>query len=361
MASGQYLETIFALGAPLDKARASGMELLPADNSNAWGFPQLRTGISQLLPGFIALLMVFPLVSCSGSESSRSTPDIPATVALAVREALPMPEPTPNIAATVAVAVQEALPTPGPTPNIAATVAVAVEETLTASTPTRDPTPTVTVANPGIFSSATPHILPPPTPHILPSATPEIAVRIPKTGEVIRLYSAPPQVLRNSDVTGVRYLAEFQTNLGNFTVELFPLDAPVTVDNFLFLANAGFYDGVTFHRVIPSFIIQSGDPTKTGAGGPGYKFQDEISPSLNFDEPGVLAMANAGPDTNGSQFFVTVTPSRHLTGNHTIFGQVIEGQYVVDAISLVPTDGGGRPLDDVEISKILLTESREEK
>ena len=260
----------------------------------------MRTGKSQLLLGFVSLSMLLLLIACSSRESSQSTPDIPATVVLAVREVLPTPEPTPNIPATVAVAVQEALPTPGPTPNIAATVAVAVEETLTASTPTRDPTPTVTVANQGIFSSATPHILPPPTPHILPSATPGIAVWIPQTGEVIRLYSAPPRVIHNSDSTGVRYLAEIQTNLGNFTVELFPLDAPV-------------------------------------------------------------AMANAGPDTNGSQFFITVASARHLTGNHTIFGQVIKGQHIVDAISLVPTDGLDRPLDDVEISKILLTESREEK
>ena len=135
-------------------------------------------------------------------------------------------------------------------------------------------------------------------------------------------------------------------------MELYAEEAPQTVDNFITLAEKGFYDGVIFHRVIPEFMIQGGDPTGTGTGGPGYRFDDEISPNLSFDSPGILAMANAGPNTNGSQFFITVSSTPHLTGSHTIFGKVTDGQDVADAISIVPTAGANRPLSDVIINTI---------
>lgn len=130
-----------------------------------------------------------------------------------------------------------------------------------------------------------------------------------------------------------QYFATFKMeNGGEFVVQLFPDKAPITVDNFVKLARQGFYDGTTFHRVIEGFMAQGGDPTGTGTGGPGYTFQDEIS-DLKFDKAGILAMANSGPNTNGSQFFITFAPTPWLDGKHTIFGQVIEGMEVVNGIT----------------------------
>ncbi|MCA9415354.1 MAG: peptidylprolyl isomerase, partial [Candidatus Omnitrophica bacterium] len=120
---------------------------------------------------------------------------------------------------------------------------------------------------------------------------------------------------------------------GTIVLTLFPEDAPVTVANFVNLANREFYDGVVFHRVISDFMIQGGDPTGTGRGGPGYRFEDEFQSGRKFDKKGVLAMANAGPGTNGSQFFITHVPTPHLNNHHTIFGEVKEGQEVVDSIA----------------------------
>ena len=133
--------------------------------------------------------------------------------------------------------------------------------------------------------------------------------------------------------------ATINTNKGTIVVELFDDQTPVTVGNFVKLSNDGFYNGVIFHRVIKDFMIQGGDPTGTGTGGPGYQFQDEIVSGLSFDKPGLLAMANAGPNTNGSQFFITTVPTPWLTGKHTIFGEVTEGQDVVVAISEAATGG----------------------
>ena len=124
------------------------------------------------------------------------------------------------------------------------------------------------------------------------------------------------------------------------------------VGNFVFLARDGFYDGVTFHRVIPGFMIQGGDPTGTGSDGPGYAFQDEFVDGLMFDRAGILAMANAGPNTNGSQFFITVVPTPHLTGAHTIFGRVVSGQEIMTNISTVRTDRNDRPTEPVIIQSI---------
>ena len=129
------------------------------------------------------------------------------------------------------------------------------------------------------------------------------------------------------------------------------------MNNFVFLANDGFYDGVIFHRVIPDFMIQGGDPTGTGTSGPGYKFEDEIDNTLEFDKPGILAMANAGPGTNGSQFFITTAATPHLKGNHTIFGKVLEGQDVASAISTVPAGPGNKPNEPIVIQGVEITKN----
>ena len=145
--------------------------------------------------------------------------------------------------------------------------------------------------------------------------------------------------------------ATIQTNHGPIQVELYPADAPKTVDNFVKLANDGFYDRVIFHRVIPDFMIQGGDPTGTGSGGPGYMFEDEFND--HKVERGALAMANAGPNTNGSQFFIVTTESAPwLDGKHTVFGKVTEGMDVVDEISEVPRDTRDKPHDDVVIEGV---------
>lgn len=123
------------------------------------------------------------------------------------------------------------------------------------------------------------------------------------------------------------------TSKGNIEATLKPSKAPVTVANFLNLSKRGYYNGITFHRVIPEFMIQGGDPTGTGRGGPGYQFEDEVKSGLKHDQPGILSMANAGPSTNGSQFFITHVATPHLDGRHTIFGAVTKGQDVVNAVS----------------------------
>jgi len=127
-------------------------------------------------------------------------------------------------------------------------------------------------------------------------------------------------------------VATFDTDKGTIRVELFEQQTPKTVGNFETLCEKNFYDGLKFHRVIPNFMIQGGCPQGTGTGGPGYKFEDEFDPALRHDGPGVLSMANAGPNTNGSQFFITHVACPHLDGKHTVFGKVIEGQEVVDSI-----------------------------
>src|SRR3984957_13638978 len=164
--------------------------------------------------------------------------------------------------------------------------------------------------------------------------------------------------------------ATLQTNQGRIVIRLFPDQAPKTVRNFVELAEGGrqwtnpstgfpttgkLYDGTIFHRVIPGFMIQGGDPLGSGRGGPGYEFADEIHPDLRFDRPYLLAMANAGPGTNGSQFFITVVPTPWLNGKHTIFGEVIEGADVVKAITQVPTAPGDRPVTPVVLQSVTIT------
>ena len=147
-----------------------------------------------------------------------------------------------------------------------------------------------------------------------------------------RSYESPPDLIID---IGKDYYATFVTERGEFRLRLYDDQAPRTVNNFVFLARDGFYNGVTFHRVIPGFVAQGGDPTGRGGGGPGYTFEDEFHPDL-MHKTGVISMANAGPDTNGSQFFITFAPQPHLDGSHSVFGEVVEGMDVVN--SILPRD-----------------------
>ncbi|MBI4055229.1 MAG: peptidylprolyl isomerase [Elusimicrobia bacterium] len=184
----------------------------------------------------------------------------------------------------------------------------------------------------------------------------------PPTQQTVQRQAQPQQPL----------YAHFETSLGTIVVELFPKQAPETVANFVGLAQGTkewtdprtgqkvrrrFYDGLIFHRVIPNFMIQGGDPLGNGTGGPGYRFQDEIAPELGFDRPGRLAMANAGPNTNGSQFFITVAPTPWLNGKHTIFGQVVQGQEVAVAISEAAQNAANQPLKPIRIQKLTIPQT----
>jgi cyclophilin family peptidyl-prolyl cis-trans isomerase len=163
---------------------------------------------------------------------------------------------------------------------------------------------------------------------------------------------APPSGALDTTKT---YTARFKTERGDIVVELFADRAPRTVENFVNLARAGFYDGTTFHRVINGFMAQGGDPTGTGTGGPGYEFADEFHPSLRHDGAGVLSMANAGPGTNGSQFFITHGPTPHLDNRHSVFGRVVEGMEVVRSIRERDPQRDRQPGD--RIDTIEITES----
>ncbi len=151
------------------------------------------------------------------------------------------------------------------------------------------------------------------------------------------------------------YTATLHTEKGDIVLQLFADKTPRTVNNFVFLAREGFYDGTIFHRVIADFMAQGGDPTGTGRGGPGYRFEDEFDPSLKHDKPGILSMANAGPNTNGSQFFITHVPTPWLDGKHSVFGQVIEGMDVLMAIP--PRDPMRPQYPGVKILSVTITES----
>ncbi len=182
----------------------------------------------------------------------------------------------------------------------------------------------------------------------------------------------PPASTEKKPAAAQQY-ATFETTLGKIVVRLFPEDAPKTVQNFVELAEgkkdwtdprtnkvtrARLYDGTLFHRVIPDFMIQGGDPLGQGVGGPGYQFEDEFQSGRGFDKPGLLAMANRGPNTNGSQFFITTSTPSHLNNRHTIFGEVVEGYEVVLKISNVQTSARNKPAQDVVIKKVVISSKR---
>jgi cyclophilin family peptidyl-prolyl cis-trans isomerase len=167
---------------------------------------------------------------------------------------------------------------------------------------------------------------------------------------VAQRYSAPPAMQIDPNK---QYQAVFHTERGDFTVELFAKQAPVTVNNFVFLARQGFYDGTTFHRVIRGFMAQGGDPTGTGRGGPGYQFADEPGAlALRHEGAGILSMANAGRDTNGSQFFITFGPTPHLNGKHGVFGRVVSGMDAVNSLRERDPDRDRQPGDAINSIEI---------
>ncbi len=166
----------------------------------------------------------------------------------------------------------------------------------------------------------------------------------------IGVYKMTGDAVKSEDSENAKVL--LKTNLGDITLELYTKDMPITAGNFEKLVKEGFYDGVIFHRVIDGFMIQGGDPTGTGRGGPGYTIKDEFTNSeLDKNSRGTIAMANAGPDTGGSQFFINLADNSYLDGRHPVFGRVIDGMDVVDKIGKVKTDGSDRPLEEIKIIK----------
>jgi peptidyl-prolyl cis-trans isomerase B (cyclophilin B) len=190
-----------------------------------------------------------------------------------------------------------------------------------------------------------------------PSPSPELPVacdgEVPPAAEEEKpMFDRPPEMQIDPKK---EYRAVLDTSCGRIELELFATETPVTVNNFVFLAREGFYDGLTFHRVIPDFVAQGGDPNGDGTGGPGYEFEDEIVKRLKFDEPGLLAMANSGPGTNGSQFFITTGAPTHLNGLHTIFGRVSKG---MDAVRQIEALGSpeGPPQARIYIERVRIEE-----
>lgn len=169
---------------------------------------------------------------------------------------------------------------------------------------------------------------------------------------MVKQWSTPPEMQIDPKK---KYRAHMETDQGTMVIELFADRAPKTVNNFVFLAREGFYEGVIFHRVISNFMAQGGDPTGRGSGGPGYKFEDEFHPSLRHDRQGIVSMANAGPNSNGSQFFITHGPTPHLDDRHSVFGQVVEGLDVL--MSIPPRDPGQFDAPAVKIHRVTIEES----
>jgi cyclophilin family peptidyl-prolyl cis-trans isomerase len=158
--------------------------------------------------------------------------------------------------------------------------------------------------------------------------------------------------LSSEEIIMANPIVVFETNQGTFKAELFKDKAPLTAQNFLDLTNKGFYNGLKFHRVIADFMLQGGDPNGNGTGGPGYKIRDEFGVGLKHSTPGILSMANAGPNTGGSQFFVTLVPTPWLDGKHAIFGKVVSGMDVVEKIGALPTNSNDAPLSPVIMTKV---------
>ena len=174
----------------------------------------------------------------------------------------------------------------------------------------------------------------------------------PGASNVAQQYNAPPPLTIDPDKS---YTATMKTGKGDIVIELFANKVPNTVNNFVFLAREGFYNGTTFHRVLSGFMAQGGDPTGTGSGGPGYRFADEFDPTLRHDKPGMMSMANAGPNTNGSQFFLTHVPTPHLDGRHAVFGQVTGGLDVL--LSLTVRDPNQNPsFEGDKLIEVVITE-----
>lgn len=183
------------------------------------------------------------------------------------------------------------------------------------------------------------------------STAPKVAQEL-ESSETI---AAEPAEEKYQEITKVK----IETTMGDIIAELYADEAPNTVNHFVTLAEKGFYDGIIFHRVIANFMIQTGDPTGTGTGGPGYEFADEFSPQLRHDKPGVLSMANSGPNTNGSQFFITEVPTPWLDGKHSIFGQVTEGMDVVKQIASAPRDlRDNKPLEEIAMRKVTILRAK---
>jgi cyclophilin family peptidyl-prolyl cis-trans isomerase len=241
----------------------------------------------------------------------------------------------PLIALVVALALAGCLVTPTPPPTSTPVPAGAPTIEL-ADTPTLEP---LTIPIPAQVSTPTPQVVQSPG------------------GDTYKQYAQPPLMTTNPDSS---YTATLVTSLGDITIELFASEAPMTVNNFVFLAREGFYDGVTFHRVIKDFMIQTGDPLGDGTGGPGYQFDDE--PVTRSYTPGIVAMANAGADTNGSQFFIVQGSSVNLQPNFTIFGEVTDGMAVVDEIANVPVEPNSRgelasPIEPVVLEMVEISET----
>jgi len=157
-----------------------------------------------------------------------------------------------------------------------------------------------------------------------------------------------------SEEENLNKVAVIETNMGTMEIELFEDKAPRTVSNFVDLIEKGFYDGVIFHRIISGFMIQGGDPTGTGMGGPGYEIDDEFHPDLKHDSKGILSMANAGPNTGGSQFFITLAPTPHLDNRHAVFGKLIKGEEILDKIGAVETGPNDKPINEVKMIKVTI-------
>jgi cyclophilin family peptidyl-prolyl cis-trans isomerase len=178
------------------------------------------------------------------------------------------------------------------------------------------------------------------------------------SGFISSLYAADTNAVKQDkkEEKKMNRVALFDTSMGKIKIELFEDKAPITTKNFIDLANKGFYNGLIFHRVIDNFMIQGGDPEGNGTGGPGYTIKDEFDKDLRHSVPGMLSMANAGPNTGGSQFFITLVPCPWLDGKHAVFGKVIEGMEVVEAIGKVKTSpGNNKPLKDVVMTKVTIT------
>jgi cyclophilin family peptidyl-prolyl cis-trans isomerase len=241
-------------------------------------------------------------------------------------------------------------PTPPPTPTTPAPASAPTIEL------TDTPTP-ASVSTPTSAPDTTPTLAPDGTPTSAPGTTPTPQVTQSPGGRTYNQYAQPPLMTINSDST---YTATLVTSLGNITIELFASEAPMTVNNFVFLAREGFYDGRTFHRVIKDFMIQTGDPQGDGTGGPGYQFDDE--PVNRSYTPGIVAMANAGPDTNGSQFFIAQGTNVDLQPNYTIFGQVTGGMATADEIANTPVESNAfgetsSPVEPVILERVEITET----